>query len=186
MNKNGNVLFAALAITACAFFVAPPAAASTITAVDLPTLRDMSDVVVVGVVEGHRDGVRGFTSEATIRITESFKGPFHVGDSVVVTVERGNIGDADREVVGEARYDVGKRTLVFLQQLDGEWLTVALGYGKFDVTKDRRGRDMAVRSPEGIELGGGPENIDTAPVALDELRPILVNPSLAPSKRVNQ
>lgn len=175
MTHGRKLRKALLALAGCAVFVAPMAAyATTIQAVDLPALRDMSEVIVVAVVTGHRDGVREFTTEATLRVTESFKGPFRPGDEIPLTVERGRIGDMVREALGEASYPVGSRAVVFLESLEGEWVTLGLSYGKLDVFQNAKGKDMAVRCPEGQELGGYPDDVLSSPIALDDLRPMLV------------
>lgn len=177
--KLGHTLLAKVylaTLVSCALFVFTPVAvqATTIQAVDMPVMVQLSDVIVTGVITGHQEGAtREFTTEVTLRVTESFKGPFRVGDELPITVERGGNGTMIREAIGEAHYQVGKRSLVFLEDMDGHWMTLGLGYGKFDVFTGRDGRDMAQRSPEGIDLAGGPAVADSTPVALDDLRPVL-------------
>ena len=110
---------AGLVLAALVFTGGTLAVASTFLKIDLPTLNRMSESVVQARVVNmesawNAEGSMIFT-EVTLEVTGRLRGT--AGDTVVVRVPGGTVGDFTSEMEGAPRFQKGDEVVVFL----GRW-----------------------------------------------------------------
>lgn len=132
--------------------LASAAFGTTQLAVDVPSLSQSSDVIVLGTVVGSAprltlDG-RRIVTDTEIQVTEVLKGKPQ--SSTVVVIQAGGIvGDVGQRVEGTARFAVGEEVVVFLDRRGAERFAVtAMSQGKFRVERSSDGK-TAYAVPEG-------------------------------------
>jgi hypothetical protein len=128
---------------------ASPALATTMVALDVPTLTQKADVIVRGTVRssGARwsgDNRRIFT-QVEIDVVESLKGePLK---TVSVVQPGGVVGDIGQKVSGVATYEEGEEVVLFLARRGPLFQTLGLAQGKFRVLRSSDGK-AAFASPD--------------------------------------
>jgi hypothetical protein len=99
-------------------------------------------------------------------VEESLKGNARSGDIVTFDAWGGSLDGVNVETVGEARYRLGQKVLVQLESINGEYHTLGLSFGKWDVGKDTKGQQWISRSLSDLNVVG----ITEAPVEKMPLR----------------
>ena len=80
-------------------------------------------------------------------------------------------GSSASETVGEARYRLGEKVLVQLENIDGEFHTLGLSFGKWTVARDEAGGQWVTRSLDDLNLVNVKESPATR-LSLDRMREI--------------
>jgi hypothetical protein len=133
-------------MAAAAAFIVPPDEAMVASA----------DAIFIGTVISSTprfDSDGEIVSDVLFRVERALKGA--VGESILVTVPGGIIGDRGRFVSGAPEYRPGERALVFLEAgLDPPWRTWNLELGKFSFVSTRDGHQVLVRGADEGEIFG--------------------------------
>jgi opacity protein-like surface antigen len=153
------VLFSVLA--AVLFSVA--AAATTVVYVPMRKSIQMSDLVLVGHVLSldaayNKDG--DIVTRVTLLVEEGLKGGAGPGEIVTFDAWGGSLDGVHIETVGEAKYKMGDKVLVQLEDVDGALHTLGLSFGKWDIVRDEKNETWAVRSLFDLNMVG----LNEAPV----------------------
>ena len=96
----------------------------------------MSDAVLVGHVlrmEAAYNAEGEIVTRVELLVEESLKGDVRPGDVFTFDAWGGSLDGVNVETVGEARYRLGQKVLVQLENIDGEYHTLGLSFGKWDV-----------------------------------------------------
>lgn len=159
------IVLSALAVALCASALS----ATTVLYVPIDRSIEMSEAVLVGHVL-HMEAVYNGEGEIVTRIDllveESLKGNARAGEVVTFEAFGGSLDGVNVETVGEARYRLGQKVLVQLENVNGELHTLGLSFGKWDVTKDAKGQSWISRSLSDLNVVG----ITEAPVEKMPLR----------------
>jgi hypothetical protein len=150
--RTGQSLFLVFLLTilgselrAAAFLVPPDEA-----------MIDSADAIFIGnVVSGtpRFDSKGEIVTDVLFRVERVLKG--EIGESIIVTVPGGIIGDRGRHVSGAPEYRPGERALVFLEAgLDPPWRTWNLELGKFSFVLSREGQSLLIRGAREGEIFG--------------------------------
>lgn len=138
---------------------------------DLKTLTERADRVVLGTVERTtsrwtKDKSAIYT-EAEVRVTKSYKGDVKPGDVIVVRREGGSVDGIGMRVYGAATFQPGEETVLFVEQRAGATWVVGMAQGKLHVSTDASGRKQVAADLSGVQFTtrAAPET----PRALDEL-----------------
>jgi hypothetical protein len=153
------IVLTALAVALCASAVS----ATTVQYVPIDKSIDLSEAVLVGHVFGmEAEYNRGgeIVTRIDLLVEESFKGNAKGGEIVSFYAFGGSLDGVNVETVGEARYKLGQKVMVQLENIDGELHTLGLSFGKWDVGKDAKGMQWATRSLSDLNVVG----INEAPV----------------------
>lgn len=125
------------------------AGATTMLRVDVPELTRSADAIVQGTVRRMEsrwsgDG-RRIVTDVEIQVAEALKG--QPGDTVLVTLPGGRMGELGQKVSGEASFAPGEEVVVFLQRRGPQAFRVsAMAQGKYQVQRSPDGtRVMAVQ-----------------------------------------
>jgi len=111
------------------------AQATTIDSVDVTWLREHSELVVRGQVEGVEvlergpDGRAGIHTAARVRVVETLSG--HPSTFVTVWVPGGRLGRRARVVHGQATFEAGEEVVVFLHRHSGALWPTGMMFGKW-------------------------------------------------------
>lgn len=159
------LVLTALAVALCA------SALSATTVVYVPIERSiaLSDAVLVGHVlrmEAAYNADGEIVTRIDLLVEESLKGDVKPGDIFTFDAWGGSLDGVNVETVGEARYKLGQKVLVQLENLDGEFHTLGLSFGKWDVGKDAKGMQWITRTLSDLNVVG----IDEAPIERMPLR----------------
>lgn len=159
------IVLTALAVALCASAVS----ATTVQYVPIDRSIELSEAVVVGHVlrmetEYNRDGE--IVTRIDLLVEETLKGNAQGGEVVSFYAFGGSLDGVNVETVGEARYKLGQKVLVQLENIDGELHTLGLSFGKWDVGKDAKGQQWITRSLSDLNVVG----ISEAPVEKMSLR----------------
>lgn len=134
-------------------------AVSATTIVYQPLRRSvqMSDLVLVGYVVGvgaeyNRDGE--IVTKVDVLVEEPLKGFVQSGEIFSFHAWGGSLDGVNVETVGEARYRLGEKVLVQIESIDGEYHTLGLSFGKWNVVRDRDGASVLTRSLADLEMVG--------------------------------
>lgn len=145
------------------------AMASTVIGLSLEDQARLSTHVVVGEVltlEGVDHPENGLETAVTLRVIRSLKGDVAPGGTVTFHTRSGELDGEISTAVGEAVFHPGRKTLVFIESIDGRLYNIGLSYGVFDVREDARGRISVVRAVrDGLEIvvegpGDGPFSLE--------------------------
>ncbi len=121
---------------------ASPALATTMVALDVPTLTLKAEVIVRGTVRSSSahwsgDNRRIFT-QIEIDVSESLKGePLK---TLSVVQPGGVVGDVGQRVSGVASYEEGEEVVLFLSRRGPMFQTLGMAQGKFRVLRSSDGK----------------------------------------------
>lgn len=181
-----------------AAFASSLALATTLIAVDVPTLSQSADAIVLGTVLSSaprltRDGSRIIT-DTEIQVAEVLKGTPE--KTIVVMQPGGIVGDLGQRVEGTAPFTVGEEVVVFLERRGTDrWAVTGMIQGKFHIQRSTGGApDYAIpagaTSPELVDPAThtqAPSRLSTMPlndlkakIAAALAAPATVDPGKAP------
>lgn len=150
------VILVALAGVLCASALS----ATSVLYVPIEKSIELSDAILVGHVL-HMKGAYNADGEIVTRIDllveESFKGGVRPGTVFTFDAWGGSLDGVHVETVGEAQYRLGQKVLIQLENIDGEYHTLGLSFGKWDVKKDTWGRQWIQRSLADLNVVGATE-----------------------------
>jgi len=141
----------------CLVLAAAVASATTIVYVPLKRSVQMSDLVLVGYVVGVQPeyGREGeIVTRVDLLVEERFKGAAEPGQIFSFHAFGGSLDGVNVETVGEARYRLGEKVLVQLEDIDGEYHTLGLAFGKWNVVRDKAGSPWITRELADLEMVG--------------------------------
>lgn len=150
------------------------AQATTVMYVPIKKSIQMSDYVLVGHVQRLEAGYNAegeIVTRVHLLVEESLKGDLPRGEVFVFHARGGNLDGVRVEAVGEARYELGDKVLVQLENIDGEFHTLGLSFGKWNVVRENNGNSSVVRSLFDLHMVG----VTEAPVTklpLSQMREI--------------
>ena len=159
------IVLTALAVALCASALS----ATSVLYVPIDRSIEMSDAVLVGHVlrmEPAYNAEGEIVTRIELLVEESLKGDVRAGQVFTFDAWGGSLDGVNVETVGEARYRLGQKVLVQLENIDGEYHTLGLSFGKWDVTKDARGQQWISRSLADLNVVG----INEAPIEKMPLR----------------
>lgn len=159
------IVLTALAVALCASALS----ATTVLYVPIERSIELSDAVLVGHVlrmEAAYNAEGEIVTRVHLLVEESLKGEARPGEVFTFDAWGGSLDGVHVETVGEARYRLGMKVLVQLENIDGEYHTLGLSFGKWEVTKDARGTQWLSRSLSDLNVVG----INEAPVERMPLR----------------
>lgn len=139
------------------------AQATTVLYVPIKKSVQMSDYVLVGHVlrlEPAYDSEGQIVTRVHLLVEESLKGDIRGGEEFVFTAWGGSFDGVTSETVGEARYNLGEKVMVQLESIQGEYHTLGLSFGKWDVIRENDGSSSVVRSLFDLNMVG----LNEAPV----------------------
>ncbi len=152
--------------------------ATTVLYVPLSKSIQMSDMVLVGHVlklEGDYNRAGDVVTKVHLLVEESLKGSVKAGDVFVFDAWGGDVDGVHVETVGEARYRLGDKVLVQLEDIDGEFHTLGLSFGKWNVRPSKEGMQEAVRSLDDLHMVGVTE-VPAQKIPLQKMRQLVRNP----------
>jgi hypothetical protein len=130
------------------------AGATTMLPLDLKTMTERADRVVIATVE---DEVAAWTADhsaiyttVTLKVGRSLKGQLRGGDRVQVRREGGSVDGIGMRVHGSAQFAPGEEVLVFLEERGGTTYVVGMAQGKLLLKDDADGRKFVIASHAGI------------------------------------
>lgn len=145
-----------------------PAAATTLMALDLPTMSTGADRVLLGTVEkidSHYlgDSQSYIVTDVTIRCERELLG-VPAGARFVVRHLGGSVGELGQRVHGEASYRVGEQVLLFASQRGEAYYAMGMAQGAMHVYRDSRGvARLDVQLSEGELVGPSGQPVAAAP-----------------------
>ncbi len=190
-----TLLLGALGLWLC--LGSSPAGATTLLAMDLPTLSGRADRVLLGTVEKVESHYLGdsrsyIVTDVTIRCERELLG-VPAGSRFVVRHLGGSVGELGQRVHGEAAYRVGEQVLLFASQRGGDYYALGMAQGAMHVYRDERGIarvDVQLGEGELVAPSGQPLAASPAGRTLDEVlaqvqsllqsRAAATKPSVAP------
>lgn len=128
-------------------FWASVASATTVLYMDLVKLIEASDVIVRGTVESsefkYDEKRQNVMTHYTVTVQESF---FGKTEKQLTFVQWGGMwnGNASR-IPGDAKFNKGEDTILFLNEHQGTLYLAALGQSKYAVTKSKDGKRIVSR-----------------------------------------
>jgi hypothetical protein len=143
--------------------VGAAAQATTVLYVPIKKSIQMSDYVLVGHVQRLEAGYNAEGEVVTrvhLLVEESLKGDVRQGEVFVFDTWGGSLDGVTVETVGEARYNLGDKVMVQLESIQGEYHTLGLSFGKWNVVRENDGSSSVVRSLFDLNVVG----INEAPV----------------------
>ena len=159
------IVLSVLAVVFCASALS----ATTVLYVPIDRSIGMSDTILVGHVlqmEAAYNSQGEVVTKVHLLVEESLKGDVRPGDVFTFDAWGGSIDGFNVETVGEAHYRLGQKVLVQLEDIDGEYHTLGLSFGKWDVAKDAKGVQWITRSLSDLYMVG----VNEAPVEKMPLR----------------
>lgn len=142
-----------LLLAAVFVMVALPLMATTVVFVSNEESVRMSELILVGRVvnvENTYDREGQIVRNITISVKEVLKGKAQPGGNFTFRAWGGVKDGVRDEALGEAKYKAGERVLLQLENIDGAFHTLGLSYGKWNVVKDKSGREMIRRDLSGL------------------------------------
>jgi len=143
---------AALSVFGVLTLSAPPARASLVLALDLPTMVTRADrVAVVDVVsvksdwDAHHEQI---LSTVDLIVVESWKGGDAPASHITIVQPGGTVGDLTQTVHGMSRFVPGERAVVFLTGTAARASVVGMAQGKRLVRRDAASGRMIVHVPD--------------------------------------
>lgn len=169
---------AALFTLVSALLCATVASATTVQYVPMRKAMQMSDVVLIGHVVHqeaayNKDG--DIVTRVSLRVEESLKGAAVAGEVFTFDAWGGHLDGVRVETVGEAKYRLGDKVLVQLEDIEGEYHTLGLSFGKWDIVRDAKNEPWAVRSLFDLNVVGVTE-VPATKVRLGALRDLARGP----------
>jgi hypothetical protein len=130
------------------FFLASAAFATTLLAVDVPTLSRSADAIVIGTVLSSKarlsEGGRIMT-DTELQVSEALKGKAF--GTIVVMQPGGIVGDLGQRVEGTAPFRAGEEVLVFLDARGDRFIVTGMVQGKYKIQRSTDGKEI-VAIPE--------------------------------------
>ncbi len=118
---------------------------------DLAARAEMVVVAKVDAIETVREGTKGMVTHVELDVRDVWKGA--VTNRLVLTQPGGTLGTRKVVVTGDAVYRRGEEVVVFaVRNKAGEWLTLELGQGRFQVERPGSGTPWV----HGVFFGGDP------------------------------
>lgn len=146
---------------AAALLVTLPALATVLVPLDTQALTARADRVVLGVVVAQSsrwsDNHKLIFTEATVRVSKSYKGAANPGDSIVVRREGGSAEGVGMQVFGAANFTVGEEVLLFLEQRGPATWTVGMSQGKLSVAVGSDGIKRVAPNLAGVAWNRAPD-----------------------------
>lgn len=135
-----------------------PARASVLMAMDLETLTNSADHVLVGTVEKVEShylspASRYIVTDVTVRSERNLLG-VPEGTRFVVRKLGGAVGELGQLVHGEASYQVGEQVLLFASERQGAFYAVGMAQGALHIYRDSAGVQRVGVDLAGAELSG--------------------------------
>jgi hypothetical protein len=161
MDRRG--LLCALGATACAFFQAPQARATTARAVTLGELVQRSTSIVVGPPLARQAqwmelaGARRIVTETRARVEELVAGGDPESSEVIFRTLGGQVGTIGQLVEGEAEFRLGEPALVFGRRVEPVTFSVsAMAQGHYPILKGAQDRVLRAspKLPSLVNLTG--------------------------------
>lgn len=137
------------------------AQATTVLYVPIKKSIQMSDYVLVGHVQRLEAGYNAegeIVTKVHLLVEESIKGDVGQGEVFVFHARGGHLDGVRVETVGEARYELGDKVLVQLENIQGEYHTLGLSFGKWNVLREKDGSSSVLRSLFDLNLVGVTES----------------------------
>lgn len=150
------------------------AQATTVVYVPIKKSIQLSDYVLVGHVqrlEAAYNAEGEIVTRVHLLVEESLKGDIRKGEVFVFHARGGSLDGVRVETVGEARYELGEKVLVQLENIQGEYHTLGLSFGKWNVIRENNGSSSVVRSLFDLNLVGVTESPATI-LPLNRMREI--------------
>ena len=148
--------------------------ATTVLYVPVKRSVQMSDLVLVGHVL-NMEAVYNAEGEIVTRIDllveEPLKGMARLGEIFSFHAWGGSLDGTVVETEGEARYRLGEKVLVQLENINGEFHTLGLSFGKWNVVRDEVGGQWITRSLNDLHMVDVKESPVTK-LSLDRMREI--------------
>jgi hypothetical protein len=141
--------------------VGAAAQATTVLYVPIKKSIQLSDYVLVGHVqrlEAAYNAEGEVVTRVHLLVEESLKGDIQKGEVFVFHARGGSLDGMRVETVGEARYELGDKVLVQLENIQGEYHTLGLSFGKWNVIREKDGSSSAVRSLFDLNMVGVTES----------------------------
>jgi len=159
----------------CLVLAAAVASATTVVYVPMRRSVQMSELVLVGYVVGvqaeyNREGE--IVTKVDVLVEEPLKGGAEQGQVFSFHAWGGHLDGVNVETVGEASYRMGEKVLVQLENIDGEYHTLGLSFGKWNVLRDKAGSQWITRSLSDLNLVGVDEAL-VEQVPLDRMRRVV-------------
>jgi hypothetical protein len=154
---------------------ATAAQATTVVYVPLKKSIQMSDYVLVGYVQRLEPAYNAAGEVVTrvhLLVEESLKGDVRPSEVFVFDAWGGSLDGVNVETVGEARYSLGDKVLVQLESIQGEFHTLGLSFGKWNVVREKDGSSSVVRSLFDLNVVGLTEAPSTI-MPLNRMREIV-------------
>jgi hypothetical protein len=133
------------------------ASATTIAYVPMKRAVQMSELVLVGYVVGLEPGYDRegqVVTRVDLLVESPLKGGAERGQVFSFHAWGGHLDGMNVETVGEAHYKLGQKVLVQLENIDGEYHTLGLAFGKWDVVRDAAGASWITRDLEDLNMVG--------------------------------
>jgi len=145
------------------------AQATTVLYVPMKKSIQMSDYVLLGHVqrlEAAYNAEGEIVTRVHLLVEESLKGDVQKGAVFVFHARGGSLDGVRVETVGEARYSLGDKVLVQLENIQGEYHTLGLSFGKWNVIREKNGSNSIMRSLFDLNMVG----ITESPVTILPLK----------------
>lgn len=148
-----RAVLTALAVALCASALS----ATSVLYVPIERSIELSDAVLVGHVlrmEAAYNADGEIVTRIDLLVEETLKGDVRPGETFTFDAWGGSLDGVHVETVGEAQYRLGQKVLVQLENINGEYHTLGLSFGKWDVAKDAKGRQWISRSLSDLNVVG--------------------------------
>jgi hypothetical protein len=147
-----GAVVASFAVIAALALLAPPARASLVVALDMPTMVQRADhiaVVDVGKISMAWDETHEhiFTT-IELSVVETMKGPLKPAAHLALVQPGGTVGDISMKVYGMTPFSTGERALVFLRGAPDGASVVGMSQGKRAVRRDATTGQWMVHVPD--------------------------------------
>ena len=145
---------------------------STVIGLSIEDQARLSKWIVVGEVvslQGVEHPTNGFETAVTLKVSGVFKGSLKAGQSLTFYTHGGEANGVISEAVGDAVFQVGQKTLVFVEEVDGRLYNLGLSMGVWNVVDQASGRPAFTRAlQDGLEVVGTTP-IESGPVAWSDM-----------------
>ncbi|HYG65858.1 MAG TPA: hypothetical protein VEL74_24975 [Thermoanaerobaculia bacterium] len=144
------------------------ASATTVLYVPMNKSVDLSEVILLGHVlrmEPAYNAEGEIVTRIDLLVEEGLKGGVERSAIFSFFARGGSLDGVHVETVGEAKYRLGERVLVQLESIDGEYYTLGLAFGKWNVAQERDGRPVMIRNLSDLHMVGAEETpVDKFPL----------------------
>jgi len=133
------------------------ASATTVAYVPMKRAVQMSELVLIGYVMGTEavyDREGQIVTRIDLLVETPLKGGAGRGEIFSFYAWGGHLDGYNVETVGEAHYKTGQKVLVQLENIEGDYHTLGLAFGKWDVVRDPAGKPWITRNLEDLNMVG--------------------------------